>query len=58
MTYAVKLDNVRVGDIVVNNVDAAVIDGAGLNVILLGMSFLNRMQMKRDGDTLTLLKRY
>ncbi|HEY0337115.1 MAG TPA: TIGR02281 family clan AA aspartic protease [Burkholderiales bacterium] len=56
--YVLNLDSVRVGDITLNNVEAAVLDGAGLHIALLGMSFLNRMQMKRDGDTLTLLKRY
>ena len=58
MAYRVKLDNVRVGDITLNNVDGMVVDGAGLHVTLLGMSFLNRTQMKRDGDTLTLVRRY
>lgn len=58
VAYAVKLDTVRVGDITLSNVDAVVIDGAGLNVVLLGMSFLNRMQMRRDGETLTLLRRF
>jgi aspartyl protease family protein len=58
IAYSVKLDAVRIGDITVNNVDASVVDGAGLNVILLGMSFLNRMQMRRDGETLTLVKRF
>jgi aspartyl protease family protein len=56
--YRLKLDSVRIGDITVNNVEAAVLDGAGLHIALLGMSFLNRMQMKRDGDTLTLVRRY
>lgn len=56
--YRVKLDNVRVGDITLNNVEASVIDGAGMSVALLGMSFLNRTAMKRDGDTLTLTRRY
>ncbi len=56
--YRVKLDNVRVGDITLNNVDAAVLEGAGLKVALLGMSFLNRTAMQRDGDTLTLIRRY
>lgn len=56
--YRVKLDNVRVGDIILNNVEGAVIEGAGLKVALLGMSFLNRTAMKRDGDTLTLTRRY
>jgi aspartyl protease family protein len=56
--YRVTLDNVRIGDISVGNVEAAVLEGSGLDIALLGMSFLKRMQMKRDGDTLTLLKRY
>jgi aspartyl protease family protein len=56
--YRVKLDSVRLGDITANNVDAVVIEGNGLPVALLGMSFLNRMEMKRDGLTMTLTKRY
>lgn len=56
--YRVKLDTVRVGDITVNNVDAVVIEGDKLPLALLGMSFLNRMEMKRDGVTMTLTKRY
>ena len=58
-TYRVKLDNVRVGDITLNNVDAVVLDGMkGSPYALLGMSFLNRTQMMRDGDTLTLVRRF
>jgi aspartyl protease family protein len=53
----VKLDTVRVGEIVLNNVDALV-HQHDLPVALLGMSFLNRMEMQRDGDTMTLKKRY
>jgi aspartyl protease family protein len=56
--YKVKLDNVRLGDITLTNVEGMVVDGGGLNVALLGMSFLNRTAMKRDGDTLTLVRRY
>lgn len=56
--YAVKLDSLRIGDITVNNVDASVIEGDKLPMALLGMSFLNRMEMKRDGSTLTLIRRY
>ena len=58
MAYKLKLDNVRVGEITLNNVDCVVVDGLGLNIVLLGMSFLNRTQMKRDGDTLTLVRRF
>lgn len=56
--YRIKLDEVRVGDIALNNVDAVVIEGDGLSRSLLGMSFLNRMDMKREGDIMTLTKRY
>jgi len=53
----VKLDTVRVGEIVLNNVDALV-HQQNMPFVLLGMSFLNRMEMQRDGDSMTLKKRY
>ncbi len=56
--YKIKLDTVRLGDIATHNVDAVVIEGDVLPVALLGMSFLNRMEMKRDGQTMTLTRRY
>jgi aspartyl protease family protein len=56
--YRVKLDTVRVGDIVVNNVDAAVVEGSQMPFALLGMSFLNRMEMKREGQTMVLIRRF
>lgn len=56
--YIVKLDTVTVGGITIYGVDAVVIEGNGLPHILLGMSFLNRMNMKREGDLMTLTKRY
>jgi len=55
--YRVKLDTVKVGDIVVHQVDALVLE-QGLSVILLGMSFLNRTEMQRNGDKMTLTKRF
>lgn len=58
IVYRVKLDTVRIGDIEVNNVDAVVSQNDGIGTTLLGMSFLNRMQMKRDGHSMTLIKRY
>jgi aspartyl protease family protein len=58
MTYGVKLATVRIGDITLHNVDAAVVEGAGPSHALLGMSFLNRTQMNRDGERLTLIRRY
>jgi aspartyl protease family protein len=57
--YRVKLDTVRLGDITVNNVDGAVVEGNVMGELgLLGMSFLNRMEMKRDGQTMTLIRRF
>lgn len=55
--YVVRLDNVRVGDITLSNVEATISEGPH-HVALLGMSFLNRTQMNRDGDRLVLVKRY
>ena len=55
--YRLKLDTVRVGGVAVNNVDAVITEGNGLPIALLGMSFLNRTDMKREGTILTLTKR-
>ena len=55
--YRLKLDTVRVGDVAVHNVDAVITEGDSLPVALLGMSFLNRTDMKREGTTLTLTQR-
>jgi aspartyl protease family protein len=56
--YKIQLDTVRVGEITVNSVDAVVMEKDGPSVILLGMSFLGRMNMNRDGEIMTLTKRY
>lgn len=55
--YLVRLDSVRIGGIELQNVEAIVIE-QGLNVALLGNTFLNRMEMRRDGATMTLTRRY
>lgn len=56
--YRITLDTVKVGDITLHNVDAVVLEGDALPVVLLGMSFLSRTEMKRDGQSLTLVKRF
>lgn len=53
----VRLHSVRVGDIVLNDVEATV-HSQDMPMVLLGMSFLNRMEMQRNGDTMTLRKNY
>jgi len=55
--WRVKLNTVKVGGIALNQVDGMVVE-TGLSMPLLGMSFLNRMEMKRDGQTMTLTQRY
>lgn len=55
--FILRLDTVRVGGIELRAVDAFVLE-EGLNVALLGMTFLNRVEMKRDGATMTLTRRY
>jgi len=56
--YRVMLDTVRIGDIEINRVDAVVNANDAMGVTLLGMSFLNRMEMKRDGQSMTLTRRF
>jgi len=58
VAYKVRLDSVRVGDIVIGNVEAAVLEGNQMPFALLGMSFLNRMDMRRVGQTMVLTKRF
>lgn len=55
--WRVKFGTVKVGGITVHEVDGMVME-TGLGVPLLGMSFLNRMEMRRDGQTMTLTRRY
>ena len=55
--YRIKLDSVKVGDIELRQIDA-VIHETGLPYALLGMSFLNRTDMRRDGEQMTLTRRF
>ena len=53
--YVTMLDRVKVGDIELHNVEGVVVE-AGLSVALLGMTFLNRVEMRREGHTMTLTR--
>ncbi|MES2952699.1 MAG: TIGR02281 family clan AA aspartic protease [Pseudomonadota bacterium] len=55
--WRIKLDSVRVGDVVVHGVEAAVTTGS-MSIVLLGNSFLTRFQMNRANDQMVLEKRY
>lgn len=52
--YLIKLKNVKVGDISQNNVQGVVIEGGYPSKVLLGMSFLNRIRVEKNGDTMIL----
>ncbi len=52
--YYLSLDKVKVGAILLRGVPAAVIDGEFPIKVLLGNSFLNRLQMTRNGQVLEL----
>ena len=56
--FRLKLDSVKIGEITLYQVDANVVEGSSPTIVLLGMSFLNRMQMKREGSTMVLTQQY
>lgn len=56
--WKVTLDSVTLGELTLTNVEGAVHESGGLDIALLGMSFLNRTEMRREGPNLTLTKRY
>jgi aspartyl protease family protein len=53
----IPLDTVTIAGVTLHNVEAVVVP-TDMPVALLGMSFLNRMEMQRDGSTMTLKKRF
>jgi aspartyl protease family protein len=56
--YRISLNTVKIGGIVMHQVEAMVLEGDSPPVVLLGMSVLNRVQMERDGIVMTLTKKY
>lgn len=56
--YALVLDKVQVGEIALQNVQAVVIKGNAPRRVLLGMSFLKRVEMSNQGDMLLLRSKY
>ena len=56
--YKVKLGQVTLGDITLRDIDGVVHENSALPVVLLGMSFLGKLEMRREGSSLTLTKRY
>ena len=57
-SYQVTLDSVKVGDLELRNVRAAVIEGIYPQYVLLGMTYLSRVHMEEDKGILTLTQKY
>ena len=55
--YAVKFDSVQIRSITLKNVRGTVIDGSFPTVALLGQSFLNRLNLRREGILMELSER-
>ena len=56
--YRVVLDKVRVGEIELKNVAAGVLEGDSPTEVLLGNSFLNRVEMQRQGQVMLLRQKF
>lgn len=55
--WRVNLETVTLGGMTLRNVEGVVMPQE-MPVVLLGMSVLNRLEMKRDGVSMTLRRRY
>ncbi|MEC5400120.1 retropepsin-like aspartic protease family protein [Uliginosibacterium sp. H1] len=55
--YRVRLSRVTIGSVTLTDVEGAVVQ-VDMPHVLLGMSFLNRMEMRREGQVMTLRKRF
>lgn len=56
--YRVTIANLKIGGITLSQVEASVLEGGSPPIVLLGMSALNRLEMKRQDIALTLIKKY
>ena len=56
--YRITLDKVRVGEIELTNVEAGVLEGSSPSKVLLGNSFLNRVEMQRQGQVMLLKQKF
>ena len=54
----VKLDRIRIGEVELTNIEAGVLEGGYDGPNLLGMSFLSRTEVSRDGLSMVLTRRF
>ncbi len=58
LAYSISLDKVKVGEIMLRNIDAVVIDGNDPATPLLGMSYLGRLKLNNEDQFLELEEKY
>ncbi len=56
--YKVTIASLKIGGITLNQVEGSVLEGGSPSIVLLGMSVLNRLDMKRQDIAMTLTKKY
>ncbi len=56
--YSVMLDQVQVGELVLHQVEAVVVEGSSPHRVLLGMSFLSRVKMEHKGTLMVLQRKF
>ncbi len=56
--YRVNLERVQLGDITLRQVSAIVLEGTQPPDVLLGQSFLNRLEMRRESEAMVLKEKY
>jgi aspartyl protease family protein len=56
--YRVTIANLKIGNIILSQVDASVLEGGSPSVVLMGMSALRRMEITHQGIAMTLTKKY
>ena len=55
--WRVKLKSVRLGQLLERNVQGVVVEGDYPSIILLGMTFLNRMKVEKEGNKMSITKK-
>ena len=58
LAYSVNLDRVKVGGIMLRNIDAVVIEGNDPSTPLLGMSYLGRLNINNEGQLMSLEEKF
>ncbi len=55
--WAIKLKKVRLGKLVEHNIEGVVVDGDYPSQVLLGMTFLNRMKVEKEGNKMIISRK-